>query len=130
MNRREFLQQTGVAAGVLAAGGYAPSLARATDANGDGTRCVIVRDPADRIASEAPVEWAISRLREALAARHVAVTPAARFEDVPADAHCVVVAGKSNAIAAKLGGAARVTLAESSESTAVAPFPRNGGSRL
>ncbi|HEY2589419.1 MAG TPA: hypothetical protein VGI81_26975 [Tepidisphaeraceae bacterium] len=126
MNRREFLQQAGFAAGAIVAGGSAQPLVRAADVGG---RCVIVRDPSDRIATQPPVEWAITRLRDALAGRDVSVATAADFDQAPPAPHGIMVAGRTNDAAAKLAAAAGVGLADSPESLAVAPVKGAAGSR-
>jgi hypothetical protein len=70
VNRREFLKQTSLAAGIAAGGGSAMGANRSVS---------ILVDPADRVASSAPVKWAIGQLRAALGAKGVAVRPSAEF---------------------------------------------------
>ena len=127
MNRREFLQQAGFAAGAIVAGSCTQTTVRAADRGG---RCVIVRHPADRIAAEAPVEWAVTRLRDALAGRDVSVTIAAEVDQTPTRASSIIVAGRQNDTAAKLAAAAGVAVADSPESLTVTPVNDANGSRL
>src|SRR3981081_724734 len=70
VNRREFLKRTSVAAGMAA--GRVPAM-------GADRSVAIIVDAADPIASSVPVKWAIGQLREALAAKGVAVRPSASF---------------------------------------------------
>jgi hypothetical protein len=82
MNRREFLKQSGVAAGL----GMSPLSAAAP-------RSVsIITDPKDPIASASPVKWAAGELRDALAAQHVTVSMHPSVQQAGADL-CVVVGG-------------------------------------
>ena len=74
-SRRQFLQTTGVAAGGLAAASFAaPLQAAAPAASADGFRINIASGYKDAVRASAPVQWAVSYLREALIARGLAVT--------------------------------------------------------
>jgi len=111
MNRREFLEQAGLAvggvAGAIALGGCTEQAARESGERASGPRAVtIVIHPADAVAAVPAAQWAVGKLRGALETRHVAVSTANRLEDAPAGAMCVVVAGKSNINAATIAGAA------------------------
>ncbi|HEY8749859.1 MAG TPA: hypothetical protein VIM11_17885 [Tepidisphaeraceae bacterium] len=136
MNRREFLQQAGLAARCVAGGAVVAGCADRPAGEGgelkDGVKfksVAIVSDPADAVASAPAAQWAVRQLRNALAARNVPVGTAHRLEDVPEGSICLIVAGKSNAMAGKLAGAAGVTLPESADSLAVVPGS-DGGRKL
>lgn len=73
VNRREFLKHTSLAAG-MAAG-------RSAAVGADRSVSIIV-DPADRVASSAPVKWAIGQLQAALEAKSISVRPSANFRIV------------------------------------------------
>lgn len=119
MNRREFLQQVGVAAGAYAAAGYAQTIVRGAIS---GNRCVIIHQPSDRVAAEPPAQWAIGRLRDGLRARNVAVTMAEKIDQAPPESLCIVVAGRSNDLAAKWAGTAAIKIVDSPQSLAVIPI--------
>ena len=83
MNRREFLIQTGAATAAYALGGALRTRAE-TDAP-PGHRfegsVAIVCDPTNTVVSGQPVQWAVDRLRAALAARNFIVRTCARLEE-------------------------------------------------
>lgn len=83
MNRREFLAQTGLAAGLTTGAALA------------APRVSIVVDAEDRLAAAAPVRWAVKRIEEAFAGRNVPVRIYDRLSQAPAADACVVVAGKA-----------------------------------
>jgi len=116
MNRREFLAQAGLAAGVVAgqiAGGCGeePATSGAKRGSGDGQSVAIVVDPNDSVVGSQPSRWAIAQLSDALTSRGISVHTADRIENVPASTVCVVVASQASA---KLDG-----LPKSAESLAI-----------
>jgi len=96
MNRREFLIQTTAATG-LAAGGLRAA------APAPGRIVFVVCDPTDRIAADPAPQWALGRLRDALAARGFAVRSRAKLEETTPGELCVVSAGRSSAVARDAG---------------------------
>ena len=127
MNRREFLQQGGltvaVAAAQLAAGGCSsnrPEAAVHEGVSGPTGGVLIVWKPDDPVASSAPAQWAIGRLGDAFAARHVPVNIVHRIDDVPAGVRCVVASGKSNSVAAQIAKSAAVSVPDSPEALVLA----------
>ncbi len=132
MNRREFLQQAGLTVGAaaaqLAAGGCSSNRPDAASHDGGGAAggVAIVWDPDDPVASAAPAQWAIGRLRDASAARRVPVSTVHRIDDVPAGARCVLAAGKSNAVAAQIAKAAAVSFPDSPEAVVLAQANHSG----
>jgi hypothetical protein len=119
MNRREFLRKTGLTVGGVAlAGGSRPAQGASTAA-GVPAEVAIVVDPADSVASAAPAQWALGKLRGAMAGRKMAVGEAKRVEDAPAGAICVVAAGKANAVAARIAVDRGVALPASAQSLAL-----------
>ena len=132
MNRREFLQQAGltvtVAATQLATGGCSSNQpdAAAHEGGGATSGVMIVWYPDDPVASAAPAQWAIGRLRDALTARRVPVNIVHRIDDVPTGVRCVLAAGKSNAVAARIAKAAGVSLPDSPEALVLAQDTYSG----
>jgi hypothetical protein len=80
LNRRRFLQT----AGALTAIG--PSYAR-------GEHVSIVADPADPIAGQPPVRWALDHLAATLTANSITVRRYERVSDAPSAGPCIVAAG-------------------------------------
>jgi hypothetical protein len=94
ISRRRFLTQTGMAAGLASAELLAaPRLAAGDGPGGGGKGVAIVHDPADAVAAAAPAQWAAGQLRDALAARGLAVRLRRRLDDVTPEETCVVAGG-------------------------------------
>src|SRR5438105_247157 len=87
INRRIFLKRAAWAGATLTTAGTA----RADGARGVG----LVHDPGDAVAASAPGQWAVGRLRDALAARGVPVRLCRQMSDVAADQVCVVAGGSA-----------------------------------
>jgi hypothetical protein len=87
LNRRRFLQAAG------AAGAVGALAAR-------GEQIAIVADPADPIAGQAPVRWAVDHLAETLSSRGIAVQRCERIAEAPVGAMCIVAAGGNPAVPA------------------------------
>jgi len=83
MQRREFLKHTGI---LLGAG---PALAQTASAK----RVALVIDPADKIASAAPVQWAANELKQSLAGQKIEMATFPAVRQVPAGYHPIRVAG-------------------------------------
>src|SRR5256885_6851409 len=103
MNRREFLQQTTAAAGLIAASATISGCSnnhtrtagtQAKLGSSKDSQVAIVSDRADAVVSAAPGQWGIGRLREALNARGMHVLEARRIEELPAGVPCIVAAGR------------------------------------
>lgn len=92
MHRRDFLKNAAVAAGMTAIRGVARA---AQDVS-------IVVDPGDRVASAAPVAWAVRELQSALGARGVAAQIVSRIDAAPQGARYVVVAASSTPAAQQI----------------------------
>ncbi len=103
MNRRQFLKQTGLATGMAAQGFGAPN---ARDV-------AIILDPADPIASAAPVKWAAAELQQALSARGVRVHSDGSLR--------ILVADAASSAARRVLEAAKVTAPAGPEVVALAP---------
>lgn len=74
LSRRQFLQTATAAAGGLAAAPFAPRLnAAAPSAPSDTFRINIASNSKDALHASAPVQWAVSHLRDALTARGLTV---------------------------------------------------------
>jgi hypothetical protein len=92
--RRQFIKKTGAAAAV-ASSGLLPSSLFAREGGGS---IVIVLDPQDSIAKEAPVQWAVAELRDALVARGVAAQIKIQNDVASAGGtDCVLVASRQDA---------------------------------
>ncbi|HXE53933.1 MAG TPA: hypothetical protein VN541_13005, partial [Tepidisphaeraceae bacterium] len=89
MNRREFLQRAGLAVGSV--------LVWWDTSEGEDTPRMtdlwVVRDPADAIASAAPVEWAVKQVGAVLGGIGVSLRNCRSISDVPAGAPCLIAAG-------------------------------------
>src|SRR5262245_27864030 len=81
IERRTFIASSGAAAGVAAAGMLVPQsiaadsgdASKAGPAAAGGNKVALICDPADKIASDAPPQWAIGELERTLIARGVSV---------------------------------------------------------
>lgn len=94
---------------------------------GNGKGVSIVRPPADALAGQGPVRWAVSQLQEALSAGGVPVRLCDRTEDAGPGDLCVLVAGRESAAAREVLGAAGVSIPDVPE--AVGLVPGRGGGR-
>src|SRR5260370_10834793 len=100
MNRRRFLKNTGVAAGVTAVHNLV----------GANQGVSIIVDPRDTIASAPPPAWAVGELRAALRAQGVAAQVYPRMQAAPAGHRCIVVAGGSSPAARPIPKGATVAM--------------------
>ncbi len=105
--RRRDVLRAGLAGGALGMAGGAD--ARASEA------VVLVADPADPIASAAPVLWALGELRDALTDAGVAVRQVERLEQADRSALCIVACGAGSDVARL----ARVSVGEGAERLAL-----------
>jgi hypothetical protein len=105
IHRREFLRRAGLAGGALAC---APAQTPAAVS--------LVLNPADAVASAAPVQWAAQELVQALESTRSTVKRRARAEEAPEDEFCVVVTGMSAPVAVAALKAALVTAPDEPES--------------
>jgi hypothetical protein len=113
IHRREFFRRAGIAgaavAGELHAQGQPPSVVS------------LVLNPADPVASAAPVQWAAQELHRGLADSGTQVHRRDRLEDAPANEFCVVVSGMRDPVAVAGMKAASVIPPDEPESLAVLP---------
>ncbi len=108
-SRRRFIKRTSAATAVLAAANLLP--ARATAANqADGISLVL--DPADEVAIQEPVKWAVAQFQNAAKSRGLPVSLFDRVEKSPKASLCVVVAGRSAPAAMKALVSAGVAVPE------------------
>ena len=121
IDRRQFLQQAGLAigaAGVL--GGCAdtgqnhPSQA----ALGSGEQFSIVSDPSDPVASSPAGQWAMQQLREAFEMRGQKPRMVARLQDAT-DGPCIFASGSDSPVARGMLADAKVSLPQAPESLAL-----------
>src|SRR4051794_28051 len=113
MNRREFLQTAGLTVGGMALGGCTdplPSNAKGGYVPLNSAKVVIITDPSDPVASAPSAQWAVEKLRNALAGRNVPTAAAGKMDDAPLDAVCVIAAGRANSTALKIAGEKHVSL--------------------
>jgi hypothetical protein len=114
INRREFLQATAMAGGAgVFRGAWAAS----------GRSVAIVRLPGDAVAAAAPVEWAVEELRQALAARQVAVGIHPSLERAAAGDFCILASGATTGQAREILEKSGVTAPTAAESLALLAPP-------
>jgi hypothetical protein len=116
MNRREFLKQSGAAAGV--------GLGRLSAATTRGVSIVI--DPQDLVASAGPARWAAGELRRALEAHGVTVSMPTAVQQARAGNLCVIVAGARSPAAQQVLAEAKLSVPDSPEVFALAPGSASG----
>jgi hypothetical protein len=124
INRRDFLKRTSVAAGIGALGLPEPSAAAAQR----GVALVI--DPRDPVAASAPAGWAAEELRQALAARQIAVEVVSSLDQARLAATRIRIAGIASAAAQELLRRADTTVAALPESLALVPSADADGAIL
>jgi hypothetical protein len=90
ISRRRFLTRTSLASAGLLAG---TRLAAGDGPGGQGKGVAIVHDADDAVAAAPPAQWAIGELRDALAARDVAVHVRRRLDEVTPEETCVLAGG-------------------------------------
>ena len=112
VNRREFLRQTGLAAGVAAASGVAAGQTRGVS---------IVVDPEDPIAGAGPAKWAAGELQQALAEKKIDVRLHQELGQAAAGDLCIVAAGGAAPVAREILKAANAALPAASEALALVP---------
>ena len=104
MQRRNFIRQTAVAAGLAAAG----KIGAATEG------VAIVVDPQDPIASAPAAAWAVKEFQKALTTQGIDAKIYPRIDQAPASGRHIVVAGLQNATAKQMmRGTTAPTIAES-----------------
>jgi hypothetical protein len=86
--RRQFIKKTGMAAAVVAGGGLRQFPVSARENNPSVS---IVLDPEDDVLKQAPVQWAVEQLRDALTTRDIAVQFHDSVNQVPSSQECVAV---------------------------------------
>lgn len=121
ISRRKFLKQTAWASGLAATG-----LGRA--AGGRGVS--LVMDPADSIASQAPVRWAVEELKQSFAAHGISARSYKKVEQARAGDLCIVIAGDSSSPAQQILGSANARVAAAPEALALMPGKAAGRSVL
>src|SRR5262245_48948522 len=100
-SRREFLQQTGAAAGLLALGlaGGCAQPQRGQNGNipaPDFRGVALASDPNDPVASSQPARWALQHLRDTLIAKGMPVRLIDRWNDAADNELCIVAAGSTS----------------------------------
>ncbi len=81
----------------------------------------ILRDPADRVAAEPPVRWAIDRLRAALEDKGVSVSLLERSDPDEADLSSMLVAGSGAASAREILARADISVPKRDEALGLVP---------
>lgn len=110
ISRRKFLKQTVWASGLAVTG-----VARA--AEGRGVSLVI--DPADSIASQAPVRWAVGELKQSIAARGISARSYKKVEQARAGDLCIVIAGANSPSAQQILKSANARVAAAPEALGI-----------
>jgi len=126
-SRREFLQQAALAASCTAAGaisgcgGANRAATQRTPEQAGPVRVFIVYDPGDPIASSAPVQWSIERLRASLLTKDLASAVSDQVSQSPHRATCIVAAGAAASVTGQVLSRAGVTMPSSPESFGLVP---------
>jgi hypothetical protein len=114
MDRRIFLKQTGLAAGVAATS----KLSLAT--LGAATQGVsIIIDPQDPIASAPSPSWAVRTLQEAFDARGIDAKVYPRLSEAPIGDRRIIIAGSADATANQILSSAKISMPTASEALAL-----------
>jgi hypothetical protein len=100
MDRRSFLKQTGIAAGMTAV--------QSLRADTQGVSIIV--DPQDPVAAAKASTWAIHTLQEALGATGISAKIYPRIDAAPSGTRNIIVAGSRNATAQQILKAANVTM--------------------
>ncbi len=116
MNRRDFIIRTGTVAGSLLVPGLVRGAPSATSHPADSA-VAFISDPADPVASSAPVRWAAGELRTALEQRGLAVRLCRNLGEAGNSARCLVIAGGRSSWLRDAG----VQLPTTAEALALAP---------
>jgi hypothetical protein len=120
MNRRSFLKQTGLAAGVTAV----------HNLHGATQGVALIIDPNDPIASSAAPSWAIRTLQDAFTAQGATAKIYPRIDAAPDGDRHIVVAGADNAAARQILSAANVSMPSGPEALSLAMGKAGGRSIL
>jgi len=118
-SRRDFLQMTALSIGTLGLG----SSAQAAGASGT---VALVLDPADTVASAAPVGWAIDELGRALREHGVSLRRFKSLPEAPQSDFCVIASGSESLTASEILRKAALSLSHFSESLALVPSTHKG----
>src|SRR5215472_14802684 len=119
LSRRNFLQIAALSLGALGNGS-----AFALDTGGAGISLIL--DPADPVASTAPVSWAMQELNAAISATGIGVRRFPTIERAPHSDMCVVAAGSETPVASTLLKNSRAASPTLPESLAIVPLPQEG----
>lgn len=112
-SRRSFLKAT-----TLSAAGASGTTRFALAAGGNG-RVTVVVDPADPVASSAPVTWAVQQLAATLKAQGISVQRVAQMSLAAKPNLLLVVASAESAVASHILSGAGVTIADRPEALAL-----------
>ncbi len=124
INRRDFLKRTSVAAGIGALG--VPVASAAAVQGG----VALIIDPGDAVAASAPAGWAVQELRQALAARQIAVETVGSLDQARTAATRIRIAGIASPAAQDLLRRADLTITAASKSLALVPSSDADGAIL
>lgn len=109
MNRRSFLKNAGLAAGISGVQRLA----------GAGQGVSLVVDPQDKIASTPAASWAVRTLQDALSAQRFTAKVYSQIGEAPAGDRRIIVAGSENDITRQILHAAKVPLPAGPEGLAL-----------
>lgn len=121
IDRRQFLQQAGLAIGATGVlGGCADTGQKSPlkDALGSDEHFSIVSNPADPVASSPAGQWAVQQLREAFESRGQKPRIVARLQDAH-EGPCIIASGPDSPVARGMLADAKVALPQSPESLAL-----------
>ncbi len=120
LSRRDFLQMTALSIGALGA----ESSVAAQLSSQRGVSVVV--DPADPVASAAPVVWALQALSQAIAQRRINVRHFNSMEQSPSSDFCIVAAGSRSRLASATLKRAAVAIPDAPECLALVPSIHEG----
>src|SRR5208282_1996346 len=115
--RRHFIKKSGMAAAALAGAGL---LSIPVSAREDSPAVSIVLDESDAVIKEAPVQWAVEQLRDALVARGVTTQIYQSLDPAPVSQECVLVAGRNSNLSKHILDRAGIVLPNTPEAMALA----------
>ena len=121
LSRRRFIRLSALAFG---GAGLRPASPSGT---GFAESVTLVVSPDDRLASAAPVRWAVGELRQALAARNVAVSQVETVEKAPSASLRIFVGTQDDPVVAPALKKAGVPPLRTPEALALLPHERRGG---
>src|SRR5207253_10022313 len=119
LSRRQFLQRTGMVAGLAGASLLSQASASADSDSSQTVRAkkaiALLRDPEDKLATAPAVRWAVSQLSDALATHGFSVSLRQQMSEVTAEELCVVIGSTAAALPREILGKANSKVPSASD---------------